>query len=163
MTIDAHVHFWKYDKKRDTWITNDMKILKEDYLPPTLETTLRRNNIDGCVAVQADQSEIETGFYVELSKTYPVIKGVVGWLDLRADNVAARVDYFSQYPIIKGWRHIVQGEPAGFMSNPDFRRGIAALAAYDYTYLMQSTLLRLFLHSGLYWIIVQSPQSAIRI
>ncbi|MHA4843293.1 amidohydrolase family protein [Flavitalea antarctica] len=134
MTIDSHVHFWKYDKKRDTWITNDMKILKQDYLPPTLETTLKRNGIEGCVAVQADQSELETQFFVELAKTYPFIKGVVGWIDLRAANVEARLDYFSQYPVIKGWRHVVQGEPAGFLSDPSFRRGVEALAPYDCTY-----------------------------
>jgi L-fucono-1,5-lactonase len=134
MTIDSHVHFWKFDKKRDTWITNDMKILKEDYLPHTLETTLRRNGIDGCVAVQADQSELETEFFVELAKTYGIIKGVVGWVDLRADNVSARLDYFSQYRVIKGWRHIVQGEAAGFMSDPSFRRGIEALGPYECTY-----------------------------
>jgi L-fuconolactonase len=134
MTIDSHVHFWKYDKKRDTWITNDMKILKEDYLPTGLETTLKRNGIDGCVAVQADSSELETQFYVELAKTYPIIKGVVGWVDLQADNVAARLEYFSQYPIIKGWRHIVQAERDDFLAEPAFRRGIAALAPYDCTY-----------------------------
>src|SRR5690349_9875629 len=85
--IDTHVHFWKYDKKRDTWITNRMKILQEDYLPTTLEKTLKRNNVDGCVAVQADQSELETHFLVELSKTHDFIKGVVGWIDLRSEDV----------------------------------------------------------------------------
>ncbi|HYH02043.1 MAG TPA: amidohydrolase family protein, partial [Bacillota bacterium] len=134
MTIDAHVHFWKFDKKRDTWISSDMKILRQDYLPPTLETTLKRNGIEGCVAVQADQSELETQFFVELSKTYPFIKGVVGWIDLKADNVKERLEYFSRYPIIKGWRHIVQGEPVEFLSGPAFRRGIQALAPYDATY-----------------------------
>jgi len=134
MTIDSHVHFWKYDKKRDTWITNDMKILKQDYLPHTLDLTLKRNGIDGCIAVQADQSELETQFYVELAKTYPIIKGVVGWVDLRAGNINDRLEYFSQYPIIKGWRHIVQGEPPEFLAEPSFRRGIEALAPYNCTY-----------------------------
>lgn len=134
MIIDTHVHFWKYNKVRDAWITNDMKILQQDYLPPALEATLKRNGVDGCVAVQADQSEVETEFYVELAKTWPIIKGVVGWVDLRADNIESRLEYFSQYPIIKGWRHVVQGEPAGFLADPKFRNGIAALAPYDCTY-----------------------------
>ncbi|RYG05290.1 MAG: amidohydrolase [Chitinophagaceae bacterium] len=134
MTIDSHVHFWKYDKKRDTWITSDMKILREDYLPHTLTTTLSRNGMDGCIAVQADQSEVETRFYTELSQTYPVIKGVVGWVDLKADNVEERLEYFSQFPVIKGWRHIVQGEPIEFLADPAFRRGVGALARFGYTY-----------------------------
>lgn len=61
MVIDSHVHFWKYDKKRDTWM-KDMKVLQQDYLPATLAATFKRNEIDGCVAVQADQSELETHF-----------------------------------------------------------------------------------------------------
>ena len=57
--IDTHVHFWKYDKVRDAWITDNMKILQQDYLPQTIAGTLRRNGINGCIAVQADQSELE--------------------------------------------------------------------------------------------------------
>lgn len=132
--IDSHVHFWKYDKKRDTWITPNMKVLQEDYLPPTLAGTLKRNGVDGCVAVQADQSELETHFLTELTKTYPIIKGVVGWIDLRNKNIEERLHYFLQYPAVKGWRHIVQAEPDDFLLGEDFQRGISLLAGFNYTY-----------------------------
>lgn len=133
MIIDSHVHFWKYDKKRDAWM-KDMKILQQDYLPGTLAATFKRNDIDGCVVVQADQSELETRFLVELSKTYPIIRGVVGWIDLRADNIEDRLRYFSQYSIIKGYRHVVQGEPNDFLYGENFQRGVRALQLYNYTY-----------------------------
>jgi L-fuconolactonase len=134
MTIDSHVHFWKYNKKRDAWITPDMKILRQDYLPEHLSLSLKRNEVDGCIAVQADQSELETHFLVELAKTHPVIKGVVGWIDLQSEKIEDRLHYFSQYPVIKGWRHIVQSEPDGFLLNENFLRGIKALQAYESTY-----------------------------
>lgn len=134
MTIDTHVHFWKFDRKRDTWITDDMKVLRQNYLPEDLALTLRRNGVDGVVAVQADPSELETHFYVELARTHPFIQGVVGWVDLCSDQVAERLAYFSQYGEIKGWRHIVQAEADDFLLRPDFRRGIAALQPYGYTY-----------------------------
>ena len=133
MVIDSHVHFWKYDKKRDAWM-KDMKILQQDYLPSTLAATFKRNDVDGCIAVQADQSELETHFLVELSKTNPIIKGVVGWVDLRGDRIEDRLQYFSQYGIIKGYRHIVQAEPMDFLSGQQFQRGLRALKAYNYTY-----------------------------
>jgi L-fuconolactonase len=132
--IDAHVHFWKYDKKRFDWIDNNMKILQQDYLPEHFSLTMKRNEITGVVAVQADQSELETHFLVELAKTHAEIRGVVGWVDLQADNVEARLEYFSQYPIIKGYRHIVQGEPNDFLGRENFRRGVSALKPYNYTY-----------------------------
>jgi len=134
MQVDTHVHFWKYNKKRDAWITNDMKILQQDYLPQTIALTLRRNEIDGCIAVQADQSEVETLFLMELSKTHDIIKGVVGWVDLQNENIEERLQYFLQFPVIKGWRHIVQGEPDDFLLRKEFQRGIAALQGYGYTY-----------------------------
>ena len=132
--IDSHVHFWKYDKKTYDWIDNSMKTLQQDYLPEHLSLVARRNNVDGVVAVQATQTETETHFLVELAKTHPIIKGVVGWIDLQADNIAERLQYFSQYPIIKGYRHVVQGEPLDFLARENFRRGVAALKAYNYTY-----------------------------
>src|SRR5688572_33223794 len=85
--IDTHVHFWKYDKKRDGWITDHMKVLQQDYLPPALAGTFKRNEVDGCIAVQADQSELETHFLVELANTYKIIKGVVGWIDLQDEKI----------------------------------------------------------------------------
>ncbi|MBS1596723.1 MAG: amidohydrolase family protein [Bacteroidetes bacterium] len=132
--IDTHVHFWKYNKKRDAWITDDMKTLQQDYLPEHLAINMKRNGVIGCVAVQVEQAEVETRFLVELSKTHPVIKGVVGWIDLRAENIEERLAHFFEHKIIKGYRHIVQGEAAGFLLKPDFQRGIHALKKYNYTY-----------------------------
>ncbi|HRX94521.1 MAG TPA: amidohydrolase family protein, partial [Chitinophagaceae bacterium] len=121
-------------KKRDAWITNRMKILQQDYYPEHIALTLKRNGIDALIAVQADQSELETHFLVEMSKTHDNIKGVVGWIDLQNENIAERLDYFAQYSIIKGWRHIVQGEKDDFMYGKPFRNGLATLQTYNYTY-----------------------------
>lgn len=132
--IDTHVHFWKYDKKRHDWITDKMKTIQQDYLPEHLALNFKRNGVEGCVAVQVDQTEVETRFLVELAKTHPIIKGVVGWIDLRADNVEDRLQHFSEHAIIKGYRHIVQSEPDDFLLGKDFQRGVRALKPYGYTY-----------------------------
>lgn len=133
-SIDSHIHFWKYDPKYYSWIDNSMKMLQKDHLPEHVAQTFERNGIDGCVAVQAATSEFETQFLVELAKTHPLIRGVVGWVDLSAENADERLEHFSGYPVIKGYRHIVQSEPDDFMLNASFRRGIKALAKYNYTY-----------------------------
>ena len=134
MAIDTHVHFWEYDKARDPWITDKMKTLQQNYLPQTIAGTLRRNGINGCIAVQADQSELETLFLTELAKSFDIIKGVVGWVDLQDQKIEERLQYFSGHTIIKGWRHIVQGEPDDFLLKPAFQRGVNALKPYNYTY-----------------------------
>lgn len=134
MRVDTHVHFWHYDVQRDAWITDNMQTLKQDYLPTHLEGTLKRNGIDACVAVQASQAELETHFLVELARSHDFIKGVVGWIDLQDEKVEERLQYFSQYPQIKGWRHVVQGEPNDFLLRPAFQRGVRTLQGYGYTY-----------------------------
>ena len=63
MTIDAHVHFWKYDKWRDAWITDEMKTLQKHFLPRQLKDLLLQNKIDGVIAVQVDQNENAVKFY----------------------------------------------------------------------------------------------------
>lgn len=134
MRIDAHQHFWKYDPIRDAWITDEMKIIQRDFLPVDLEPLLRQNAIHGCVAVQADQSEQETEFLLALAHQYDFIKGVVGWVDLRAENVIDRLEYFTQFKKLKGFRHIVQGEPDQFLLQKDFCLGIDALKKKGFTY-----------------------------
>lgn len=134
MTIDSHVHFWNYDAVRDSWITDEMKILRQDFLPNQLSIHLKKNNVDACVAVQADQQEAETLFLCHLSKEFNFIKGVVGWIDLQHEDIDKRLQHFSQFPIIKGWRHIVQAEPNGFLQGEKFQRGMQALSKFNYTY-----------------------------
>ncbi|HLX90350.1 MAG TPA: amidohydrolase family protein [Puia sp.] len=134
MNIDSHVHFWKYEKKRYAWINDDMKVLQQDYLPDQLSVSLRRNGMDACVAVQADQSELETRFLVELAKNHKEIKGIVGWVDLQSPNLENRLRHFAEFGLIRGYRHIVQGEVAGFLLKPEFLHGVALLKEFNYTY-----------------------------
>jgi L-fuconolactonase len=133
MTIDAHVHFWNYNPVRDNWMEG-MDILHKNYLPEILLPTLARAGIDGCIAVQAEQSENETLFLISLADAHPFIKGVVGWVDLLNENIEERLEYFSQFHVIKGFRHIAQVEPQGFLLQENFMRGLKALAKYNYTY-----------------------------
>jgi len=85
--------------------------------------------------VQADQSEAETFFLLDLAGRHKMIQGVVGWVDLCADNVAERLLAFSKYPRLCGFRHILQSEPdERFMLRPDFQRGIQRLGDFGFTY-----------------------------
>ncbi len=132
--IDAHVHFWKYDKVKDAWITDEMKALQQDFLPQHLKPLLIQNGVNGMVAVQADQSESETEFLLSLATENPEIKGIVGWVDLQNENIEERLQHYSQFSVIKGFRHIVQAEPDGFLRNKKFLNGVSALQSFGYTY-----------------------------
>ncbi|MBK9549845.1 MAG: amidohydrolase family protein [Gemmatimonadetes bacterium] len=135
LRIDAHQHFWQYDPVRDAWINDGMAVLRQDFLPADLGPLLAANGIDGCVAVQADQSERETRFLLDLARDYPFIRGVVGWVDLRSPQVGERLAHFADDRHFRGVRHLVQGEPDDeFLLQPDVVRGIGALTPLGLTY-----------------------------
>ncbi len=135
MKIDSHLHFWKYHPVKDAWISDEMKVIQRDFLPVDTEPLLKENKIDGCIVVQACQSEEETNFLLQLAEENNFIQGVVGWVDLRAANLEERLACYSQYKKLKGFRHIVQAEPQpGFLLGEDFCRGIAQLQQFNFTY-----------------------------
>ncbi|RAK70641.1 amidohydrolase family protein [Hymenobacter edaphi] len=133
--IDAHQHFWLYQPERDAWITDDMAVIRRDFGPADLEPLLEQHGFDGCVVVQSDQTEAENDFQLANAAANDFIRGVVGWVDLRAADVAERLAYYSQFAKLKGFRHVLQGEAdRALMLTPAFQRGIRALAAHGFTY-----------------------------
>jgi L-fuconolactonase len=135
MNIDSHQHFWSYDPSRHAWITETMAVLKRDFLPAELAVQLEANDVDASIAVQADQSEVETLFLLDLAKHCKRIAGVVGWIDLVSPQLKRRLEFFSQFKKLCGFRHVVQSEPDDrFLLRPDFLRGIARLQEFGFTY-----------------------------
>lgn len=134
MRIDSHQHFWSYNPQRESWITDDMREIRRDFFPEDLEPLLLRNRFDGCIAVEANDSEEETEFLLNLGAKIPFIKGVVGWVDLTADNCEERMAYFSESPLFKGIRHTLQKEKPDFMLNSAFRKGISLLKEFNLSY-----------------------------
>ena len=135
MIIDSHQHFWKYDPVKHSWINEDMSVLQRDFLPEDFESVYQNNGVQGSIAVQADQSEEETLFLLDQARQYDWIKGVVGWVDLSSSHVADRLAYFSQFPKLKGFRHVLQDEAdPEFILRPAFQNGLGLLRDYGFTY-----------------------------
>lgn len=134
MRIDAHQHFWKFDPVRDAWIDETMQAIRRDFLPEQLEPLFQWHRIDGCVAVQADQSEHETSFLLDLASRHAYVKKVVGWVDLAAEDITAKLDTLKEHQHLAGFRHILQAEPPEKMKQSNFRRGISALEVHAFTY-----------------------------
>jgi len=135
LRIDAHQHFWKFDSFRDDWITDEMAVIKKDFLPKDFQDVLQRNNFDGSVAVQSDQSENENEFQLKNAAENDFIKGVVGWIDLQSANLEERLMHYSSFKKMKGFRHVLQSEAdKALMLKPAFMRGISMLKQLGFTY-----------------------------
>ncbi len=111
-----------------------MLAIKRDFLPLDLKPLLDAAGFDGCIAVQAEQNISETQSLLSMADAHPFVRGVVGWVDVCAEDAAERASAIAAHPRLRGIRHIVQDEPPGFMLRPDFQRGIAALEGLGLTY-----------------------------
>lgn len=135
MTIDSHQHFWQYNPIKHSWIDENMTVIRRDFLPADLKPVFDANGVDGCVAVQADQTLAETDFLLDLAHGNDFIKGVVGWADLRSPEIEAILEQYASDKKLKGYRHIVQEEADhNFLLRPDFLRGIGKLEQYGAVY-----------------------------
>ena len=134
-TIDAHQHFWKYHPQKHDWIGDDMASIRKDFFPQDLHPILKDNDVDGTVAVQAEQTEEETHFLLDLCEKNSFIFGVVGWVDLQSPLIGERLEYFSQFAALKGFRHVLQGEKQrDLFLQKDFLAGLGMLEQYNFTY-----------------------------
>lgn len=135
MRIDSHQHFWEYDPAQYPWITDKLARIRRSFLPPDLEPKLKGAGLDGCIAVQARQTLEENRFLLGLADRYPFIKGVVGWVDLRADDAEGQLEEFARHPRFVGVRHVAQDEPDDrFLIGKEFLRGISKLKQFDLAY-----------------------------
>lgn len=132
--IDAHHHLWRYDPESYGWIGGTMEVLKRDYLPDELLAEAANAGVDGTIAVQARQTVEETRWLLELAESNPLICGVVGWFDLRSEELGSQLQEFSSSGKLVGVRHVLQDEAPGFMLDPAFLRGIGQLQSAGLAY-----------------------------
>jgi L-fuconolactonase len=134
--IDAHQHFWDFRQTEYPWIGEDMSVLRQDWQPQALLPELQRQGFDACIAVQARTRAIETDYLLSLASQHVWIAGVVGWVDLRADDLAQRLEPWQEHRKLRGFRHPLQDEPeaAAFMNDIRFRQGVESLQARGLVY-----------------------------
>ncbi|MCO6489987.1 MAG: amidohydrolase family protein [Phaeodactylibacter sp.] len=135
MIIDAHHHLWKYQPEEYPWISEALNPLMKDFLPEALEKVLQKNSIRYCVAVEARATEKENEFLIALARKHAFIKGVVGWLDLRAEGLEEKLEHYAQFPVLKGFRYNVQEETDNnFLLRPGWLKGMEAFGKYHFTF-----------------------------
>lgn len=133
MKLDAHQHFWSYDATQYPWIPKGSP-LHRDWLPNDLAPLLAAAGLEGCIAVQARQTVEESRWLLTLADHAEILRGVVGWVDLRSDRVEEEIAPLAKDARFVGVRHVVQEEPADFMDGAEFQRGIGKLAAFGLKY-----------------------------
>lgn len=135
MIIDAHQHFWEYEPNAFDWIDDSMSDIRRSFLPADMEPVLNENAVNGTVLIQVQQNRQENDFLLSLAHENSFIKGVVGWVDLQAEDILTQLAALQPKTKLKGFRHIVQGEAdEHFMQRKNFERGISVLEKFGFTY-----------------------------
>ena len=112
-----------------------MEILRKDYLPADLKPEIEKAGIEGTVVVQARQKLEETEWLLKMAEENDFIKGVIGWVDLRSEQLGEQLERFASHPKMVGVRHVIHDEADDdVMLRPVFVEGISKLAAYGLTY-----------------------------
>ncbi|MBY5851615.1 amidohydrolase [Rhizobium ruizarguesonis] len=137
--IDAHQHFWNLGTGTYPWMASDeMKPLRRDYGPAELMPLMAGSGVDATILVQCRHELEETRDFLAIADKYSFVAGVVGWVDLQAEDVAEQLTALRLLPGGKrlvGIRHNVHDEPdADWLRRPAVRRGIAAVFDADLTF-----------------------------
>jgi len=133
--IDAHHHLWKYDAPQYPWISENMGLLRRDFLVQDLMDVIEESDIGGVVTVQARQTLAETQWLLALARSHDFIRGVVGWLALADPKVDRDLELFSTHAKLKSVRHVLHDEPDDlYILREDFNRGIKLLKDFGLRY-----------------------------
>jgi L-fuconolactonase len=113
----------------------ELKPLYRNFLPDDLIRTVRSFCISGTVVVQAHQSVEETHWLLDLSQQTDLIRGVVGWVDLKDPDLQKTLEELKGNQKFKGVRHVIQDEPdVNWMLQPEVMRGLKMLHEARLTY-----------------------------
>ena len=100
--VDAHQHFWWIGRHEYPWL-NPALAIHRNYTPTDLGAVL--GDIRATVLVQASPTTDETQTLIEVAHASGgLVRGVVGWVDLAADDAADAIAALAAQRIVKGIR-----------------------------------------------------------
>jgi L-fuconolactonase len=105
--IDSHQHFWDPARGDYGWLQPDSP-LHRTYQPNDLAPLLKANGIRGSILVQAAPTTRETDYLLALAREHRWILGVIGWIDLGAQDAAQQLRERACDPLFVGVRPMLQ-------------------------------------------------------
>jgi L-fuconolactonase len=127
--IDAHVHFWDMRRKDDILIVRREPSLARQAMPEDLRPLMSAAGVTGAVAIQSAPDSGETDHLIEVGARTAEVLGVVGWVDLAAADIRARVRALAARPKVVGVRAMLNRvDPSGWLAGDAVRPGLEALA-----------------------------------
>lgn len=134
--VDTHVHLWDPQHLNYPWLA-DVEKLNRAFLPADYRTHCGDVAVDQMVFLECDldpaQFLEEAKWVASLAeKEEPRLKGIVAHAPLHnGDAVKSDLEALIQVKGVKGVRRLIQSESVDFCVEPNFVRGVQALADFD--------------------------------
>jgi L-fuconolactonase len=129
--IDSHQHFWRLADRQGQWPPATLTAIHRDFMPEDLLPSLRQCHIGGTVLVQSLPTVADTGFLLQLADAHDFVRGVVGWVDLKATDAAGQIAALARHPLLKGLRPMLQDlSDDAWIADPALDPAIAAMCSH---------------------------------
>ncbi|MBM3534740.1 MAG: amidohydrolase [Alphaproteobacteria bacterium] len=134
--IDAHQHYWRLSRGDYGWLTPALAPIYRNFAPADLAPHLEAFGIARTVLVQAAPTEAETEFLLEIAAATPSVAGVVGWIDMEAEDAPGLVMRLAENRKLVGLRPMIHdiADPRWMLSprlGPAFTAIIGADLVFD--------------------------------
>lgn len=129
-TIDAHQHFWSLATPGHEWPTPDLARIHRDFGRADLEAEACDVALVGTVLVQSQPTDADTDWMLDLARRDPLVKAVVGWVDLASPAAPERIAAISREPKLRGLRPMLQSiEDTDWLLRADIVPALEAMQA----------------------------------
>ncbi|GAA1541300.1 amidohydrolase family protein [Kribbella lupini] len=137
--VDAHHHVWDLSVREQSWMVGSaMDPIRRNFLVDDLAPLAAAADVTQTVLVQTVGLAAETPEFLAVADSNELVAGVVGWVDLTADDVEAALAGLLNRPDgqwLKGIRHQVHDEPdVEWLNRPEVRRGLEVVAEAGLVY-----------------------------
>lgn len=132
LRIDAHQHYWQIGARAGCWPPSELQAIYRDFDPSDLAPELATARIDATVLVQSLPTEEDTRYLLGVAERTATVCAVVGWVDLKAPDAAAKVAAFAVHPKSRSLRPMLQDlADDAWIGDPLLDSAVAAMIEHD--------------------------------
>lgn len=130
--VDSHLHVWDLGRGGYAWLGPHHGPLHRSFGPEEAQAELAAAGVDAAILVQADDTEADTRWMLEVAERFPFVAAVVGWVRLDdPDTLDRQLAEYGGHAAFRGVRHLVHDDPReDFLDLPPVRRSLPRLARH---------------------------------
>ncbi len=129
--LDSHQHVWTIGGPGQSWPGPDSPRLHRDFGLADLRDAARGVDLAGTVLVQSQPDDRDTDWMLELADADPLVRAVVGWVDLASPEAPARIAALARHSKLRGLRPMLQAiEDRAWILRPELEPAIEAMIAH---------------------------------